>query len=51
VFIAETKGTPKAGDDAAGLRIIKKDEILKHDFAFDHKKILQDYLKSKGDTL
>ena len=44
VFIAGTKGTPKAGDDAAGLRIIKKGEILKHDFAFDHKKILQDYL-------
>ncbi|MCX5704996.1 MAG: NUDIX hydrolase [Candidatus Omnitrophica bacterium] len=46
VFIAEAKGIPKAGDDAAGLRIIKKDEILKHDFAFDHKKILQDYLLS-----
>lgn len=44
VFIAEAKGTPKAGDDAANLKIIKKDEILKHDFAFDHKKILQDYL-------
>lgn len=48
VFIAEAKGTPKAGDDAAGLKIIKKDEILKHDFAFDHKKILQDYLAQKG---
>jgi ADP-ribose pyrophosphatase YjhB (NUDIX family) len=44
VFIAKTKGTPKAGDDAAGLKIIKKGEILKNDFAFDHKKILQDYL-------
>jgi ADP-ribose pyrophosphatase YjhB (NUDIX family) len=43
VFIAKTKGTPKAGDDAAGIRMIKKDEILKHDFAFDHKKIIQDY--------
>jgi ADP-ribose pyrophosphatase YjhB (NUDIX family) len=46
VFIVETKGISKAGDDAAGLRIIKKDEILKLDFAFDHKRILQDYLKS-----
>jgi len=44
VFIAEAKGTPKAGDDAAGLKIIKKDVILKHDFAFDHKKIIPDYL-------
>ena len=46
VFVAETKGEPKAGDDAAGIRVIKKDEILKHDFAFDHKKIIQDYLET-----
>ena len=46
VFISEVKGTPKAGDDAADLKIIKKNEILKHDFAFDHKKILQDYLST-----
>ncbi len=47
VFIAKAKGTPKAGDDAAGLKVIKLKEIEKLDFAFDHKKILQDYLKTK----
>jgi len=47
VFIAKAKGTPKAGDDAAGLKIIKLNEIEKLDFAFDHKKILQEYLNSK----
>lgn len=45
VFIAKAKGKPKAGDDAAGLKVIKPSEIEKLDFAFDHKKILQDYLK------
>ncbi len=45
VFIAKAKGRPKAGDDAAGLKIIKLSEIDKLDFAFDHKKILQDYSK------
>ena len=45
VFIAKAKGRPKAGDDAAGLKVIKRSEIEKLDFAFDHKKILQDYLK------
>jgi ADP-ribose pyrophosphatase YjhB (NUDIX family) len=50
VFIAQAKGVPKAGDDAASLKIIKLSEIKNIDFAFDHKKILQDYsnLKSRG---
>ena len=45
VFIAKGKGKPKAGDDAAGLRIIKLNEVGKLDFAFDHKKIIQDYIE------
>ena len=47
VFIAKAKGTPKAGDDAAGIKVIKLTEIPKLKFAFDHKKILEDYLKSQ----
>lgn len=47
VFIAKAKGKPKAGDDAAGLKIIKLSEIEALEFAFDHKKILQDYLAYK----
>jgi O-acetyl-ADP-ribose deacetylase (regulator of RNase III)/ADP-ribose pyrophosphatase YjhB (NUDIX family) len=45
VFIAKAKGKPKAGDDAAGLKVVKRSEIEKMEFAFDHKKILQDYFK------
>lgn len=48
VFIAKAKGEPKAGDDAAGLRIVKLDEIQNLDFAFDHKRIIQDYIKYKN---
>lgn len=44
VFIAQAKGEPKAGDDACGLGVIKLSEIENMEFAFDHKKILQDYL-------
>ena len=47
VFIAKAKGSPRAGDDAAGLKVIKLREIEKMDFAFDHKQILEDYLKIK----
>lgn len=46
VFIAKGKGRPKAGDDAAALRVVKLSEISKLDFAFDHKKILEDYKNS-----
>jgi len=45
VFIAKAKGKPKAGDDAAGLKVVKLTEIGKLDFAFDHKKIIEDYLR------
>ncbi|MFA5114532.1 MAG: NUDIX hydrolase [Candidatus Omnitrophota bacterium] len=47
VFIAKGKGKPRAGDDAAGLKVIKLSEIKKFNFAFDHGGILRDYLKKK----
>ncbi len=47
VFTAKGKGTPKAGDDAAGLKVINPNDLMKLDFAFDHKNIIEDYLKSK----
>jgi O-acetyl-ADP-ribose deacetylase (regulator of RNase III)/ADP-ribose pyrophosphatase YjhB (NUDIX family) len=47
VFIAKAQGKPEAGDDAKGLKVVKIDEIEKIELTFDHKKILQDYLKYK----
>jgi len=47
VFIAKGKGRPKAGDDAASLKVVKLEDIQDLYFAFDHKKIIQDYIKYK----
>lgn len=49
VFTAKGKGVPKAGDDAAGLKVIKLDEIDKINFAFDHRQIIKDYIAHKKD--
>ena len=48
VFIAKGKGKPKAGDDAGALKVINPKELDEYNLAFDHKKILKDYLKSKA---
>lgn len=43
VYIAEASGDPFAADDAASVKIVKLDD-LPSDLAFDHAKILGDYL-------
>ena len=50
VFTARGKGVPKAGDDAAGLKVIKLKDIDKIDFAFDHKQIIRDYIEYRKDS-
>lgn len=47
VFTAKGKGKPKAGDDAADLKVIKLTDVGKINFAFDHKNIIEDFLKYK----
>ena len=47
VFIAKAEGEPRAGDDAKGLKIIKYADLLKHEYAFDHRKIIEDYLNQR----
>ena len=44
VFIAEGQGEPRSGDDAAGLRIVRYEDLLQLDYAFDHKEIIEEYL-------
>ncbi|OGW76890.1 MAG: hypothetical protein A3I73_06440 [Omnitrophica bacterium RIFCSPLOWO2_02_FULL_45_16] len=50
VFTAKGKGAPKAGDDAAGLKVVKLADIGAMNFAFDHKQIIEDYIKRKNGT-
>ena len=45
VFVARATGTPKAEDDAKSVALYPKDQ-LPEVMAFDHRKILADYLKS-----
>ena len=47
VFIAKSLGKPRAGDDAATLRIVPFDQLLNLDYAFDHKEIIKQYLQSR----
>jgi len=48
VFVAEGKGTPVFGDDAKGLKVVAYDQLLKLEYAFDHKQVIKDYLLSRG---
>lgn len=47
VFTARAKGRPKAASDAANLRVLKPEEALKLNLAFDHKQVLKDYIGHK----
>ena len=48
VFIVDVKGTPRANSDAKAIRRIALDKMPLEDcFAFDHWKIVQDWLKSR----
>ncbi len=44
VYIAKATDYPKAGDDAKETILIDPNEIHSDDMAFDHAKIVQDYL-------
>lgn len=47
VFIAQGKGKPRSGDDAKGLKIVRYEDLVKLDYAFDHKNVIRDYLEVK----
>ena len=48
VFIAEGRGTPQSGDDAKGVKIVRYEDLLELDYAFDHKDIIKEYLIEKN---
>ena len=47
VFIGRGQGTPRFGSDAKGLQVVPYGELLEREYAFDHKKVIGDYLKSR----
>lgn len=46
VYQCEAKGKPKAADDAKKVYIYKLDEIPLEKLVFDHRKIVEDFLKT-----
>jgi len=48
VFVAKGKGKPRFGDDAKGLKTVAYEDLLDLEYAFDHKDIIKDYLKSRS---
>jgi 8-oxo-dGTP diphosphatase len=48
VFTAKGVGSPCAGDDAKGLKVVPFSELRKLSYAFDHNTVIDDYLKSRG---
>jgi 8-oxo-dGTP diphosphatase len=46
VYVADAKGTPAAGDDAAGIGVFKAED-LPDELCFDHREILEDYFSSR----
>ncbi len=46
-FIGQGKGKPAFGDDAKGLQIVKYEDLLGRQYAFDHNRIIEDYLNQK----
>lgn len=49
VFIAKGVGQAQSGDDAKNLKIVPYADLLKIDYAFDHKEVVKDYLKYRED--
>lgn len=51
VFVAKGVGVPKFGDDAKGIRVVKYEDLLEGEYAFDHKEVIKDYLiiREKGE--
>ena len=47
VYVATATSLPIAGDDAASARVVPIDELLTCKYAFDHKKIVEDYLTQR----
>lgn len=47
VFICKADGVPVAADDAKTVRVVSKEEALEMTLAFDHGKMLRDYLEGK----
>ncbi len=47
VFVARGRGEARAGDDAAGVRLVPLQGLSGLTYAFDHRSVIEDYLRFK----
>ena len=47
VYTDRAEGKPKSGSDAADIKLVKIKELDKYALAFDHKEIIQEYLRQR----
>ncbi len=47
VFVAQGQGRARSGDDAKDLKIVPYNELLKGTYAFDHKRIIKEYISTQ----
>ncbi len=45
VYVCRAEAMPQAGDDAKSVKVVKREELLNEQYVFDHRKIIEDYLK------
>ncbi len=48
VFTAKGVGSPRAGDDAKGLKVVPFAQLRALIYAFDHHQVIDEYLRSRG---
>jgi len=48
VFVGKGQGEARFGDDAKGLKIVPYEDLLKGEYAFDHKQAIQEYLRKRN---
>src|SRR5262245_57509167 len=47
VFTAKGAGRARSGSDAAQIRVVKFADLLKLEYAFDHRQVISDFLSSR----
>ena len=48
VYICKADALPTAGDDAKSTKLVSLEKLLDENYVFDHKNIIEDYLKTKS---
>jgi len=48
VYVCRADALPTAGDDAKSTKLVSLEKLLDENYVFDHRNIIEDYLKTKS---